>query len=215
MLNLCHRDSFENPAQIVPGQAMDVTLTLDQMAYRLAPGHHLRLALSNSYWPFVWPGPEAATLKLTSGALTLPVHRGIDADEWSPPPAEAAAEWRHKRHSPAKSVRRTETDLLSGEVSLVVAEDSGEVENLDHGLKTHESMSERWSIHPDAPASARAFCVWEQRFARGDWSVRTQASTEMWADGPDLIIRAQLQAWEGETEIFSRMYQDAVPRLFV
>jgi len=215
MLNLCHRDSFENPSQIVPGQGMDVTVTLDQMAYRLAPGHHLRLALSNSYWPFLWPGPEAATLTLTSGRLTLPVHPGVEADEWAAPPAQAAPEWHHKRHSPAKSVRRSETDLLTGLVSLVVEEDGGEVENLDHGLITQESMSERWTIHPNAPATARTSCVWKQRFSRGDWSARTQASAEMWADGPDLIIRAQLQAWEGETEIFSRIWQDAVPRLFV
>jgi putative CocE/NonD family hydrolase len=215
MLNLCHRDSFETPAQMVPGQAMDVSLTLDQMAYRLAPGHHLRLALSNSYWPFLWPSPEAATLTLISGSLTLPLHQGVEVDEWQPPKAEGAAIWHHKRHSTAKSTRKVETDLITGVVSLVVSEDGGKVENLDHGLITHEAMSESWSVHPDTPATARAACIWHQSFSRGDWSVRTEASAEMWADGPDLIMRAQLQAWEGETEIFSRMWQEAVPRLFV
>ena len=212
MLNLCHRDSFETPAQMVPGQKVEVAVTLDQMAFRLAPGHHLRLALSNSYWPFVWPSPEAGRLTVISGSLTLPVHPGVDADEWLPPEAEAAAEWRHKRHSQAKSTRRTETDLLTGAVSLVVSEDSGRVENLDHGLITHEAMTERWTVHPDHPETARASCTWDQRFARGAWSVRTQASADMC---PDLIMRAQLQAWEGETEIFSRIFQHAVPRLFV
>src|SRR5690606_4309191 len=51
MLNLCHRAGMDRPERIRPGEEMTVTLTLDQMAYRLAPGHRLRLALSTTYWP--------------------------------------------------------------------------------------------------------------------------------------------------------------------
>ena len=83
MLNLCHRDSMEDPAPMVPGQGVEVCLALDQMAYRLAPGHRLRLALSNSYWPFVWPSPEAVALTVTAGSLDLPVHDG-SGPEWQP-----------------------------------------------------------------------------------------------------------------------------------
>ncbi|MFM2355410.1 MAG: hypothetical protein RLZZ528_1146, partial [Pseudomonadota bacterium] len=39
LLNLCHRDSAETPSRMVPGRAVPIALTLDQMAYRLAPGH--------------------------------------------------------------------------------------------------------------------------------------------------------------------------------
>ena len=55
MLNLCHRDSMEDPAAMVPGQDTEISCLIDQMAYRLAPGHKLRLALSTTDWPFVWP----------------------------------------------------------------------------------------------------------------------------------------------------------------
>ena len=63
LLNLHHRT--DPPTALVPGECMQVSLTLDQMAYRLAPGHRLRLALSSTYWPWVWPSaadqrPEAA-----------------------------------------------------------------------------------------------------------------------------------------------------------
>ena len=75
MRNLCHRDSMEEPVPMVPGQVVEVVFDLDQMAYRLAPGHRLRLALSNSYWPFVWPSPEAGRLTLAGGSLALPVLR--------------------------------------------------------------------------------------------------------------------------------------------
>ena len=48
-----------------------------QCAHHLRVGHQLRLALSTSYWPIVWPAPEAAevTLHLENCSLILPERR--------------------------------------------------------------------------------------------------------------------------------------------
>ncbi len=137
MLNLCHRASREHPEPMVPGRAEEVEIVLDQMAYRLAPGHHLRLALSTTYWPFVWPSPQAATVTVLEGALDLPVHEGA-GEEWVPPPPEGAAPWKHRVLRKARAERRVETDLIGGAVTLIVADDLGEVENLTHGLTVAE-----------------------------------------------------------------------------
>lgn len=214
MLNLCHRDSMETPAPMVPGQAVDVTFSIDQMAYRLAPGHRLRLALSNSYWPFVWPSPQAGRLTLTAGSLDLPVHQGAAAG-WAPPPAEHASPWKHKILRAGKTSRKIEHDLIGGKVALVVQDDLGDVENLTHGLKTGETMSELWEVHPDDPLSARAVHVWEQRLSRGDWAVRTRAEAEMTATASHLHLNARLCAWDGEVLVFERRWEDRVERRFV
>jgi len=214
MLNLCHRDSRETPVPMVPGQAVEVAFDIDQMAYRLAPGHHLRLALSNSYWPFVWPSPKAGRLTLVAGRLDLPLHQG-DGAGWVPPAAEHAQPWRHKVLRQGKTTRKIETDLISGKVALVIRDDLGDAENLDHGLCTGETMTELWEIHPDDPQSARAVHTWEQRLSRGDWAVRSEAWAEM-TSGPDALrMRASLRAYEGEKLIFERHFDEEVPRLFV
>ena len=214
MLNLCHRDSREHPALMVPGQAVDVAFDIDHMAYRLAPGHCLRLALSNSYWPFVWPSPEQGCLTVTAGQLTLPVHQG-SANEWTPPEPEHAAPWAHRVLRPGKTRRYIEDDLITGTRALIVEDDLGDAENLTHGLCTGESMSERWEIHPDDPLSARAVHVWEQRLSRGDWAVRTKAEAEMTATATHLRMQATLRAWEGDVLVFERAWDDTVPRRFV
>jgi uncharacterized protein len=214
MLNLCHRDGMENPAPLVPGQAVDVAFDIDQMAYRLAPGHRLRLALSNSYWPFVWPSPQAGKLTLVAGRLDLPVHQGV-AGEWTPPPAEHAKPWQHKVLREGKTTRKIETDLITGKVALVIRDDLGDAENLTHGLQTGETMTELWEVHPDDPLSARAVHTWEQRLSRGDWRVRTEVHTEMTASASHLRLQARLTAYEGETKIFERSFDDEVPRVFV
>ncbi len=213
MLNLCHRDGTRTPAPMVPGQVVEVTVPIDMTGYRLAAGHRLRVAISNSYWPFVWPSPAAGVLTLTGGSLTLPVHSGGAA--WTPPPAEHTTPWRHRVIRPARAVRRIEEDMLTGTVALIVESDEGAQENLDHGLIADESLTERWEIHPDDPLSARAVHVWEQVRSRGDWRIRTRAEAEMTASATHLRMTARLTAWEGETQVFSRTWDEEVARDFV
>jgi predicted acyl esterase len=214
MLNLCHRDSREAPAPMVPGQEAEVVFDIDQMAYRLAPGHRLRLALSNSYWPFVWPSPQAGVLTMTGGSLDLPVHEPSE-NEWTPPTPEMGRPWNHRVLRAGRTTRKIETDLITGKVALVIHDDLGDAENLDHGLCTGETMSELWEISPADPLSARAVHVWEQRLSRGDWSVRTRAEAEMTGTASHLRMKARLVAWEGDAVVFDRAFEDEVPRRFV
>mgnify|MGYP006177472663 CR=1 FL=1 len=214
MLNLCHRDSREHPQPMVPGAEVEISFALDQTAYRLAAGHRLRLALSNTYWPFVWPSPRAATLTVTAGSLDLPVPQGSETG-WTPPPPETVPAWKHRVLRPGRASRKIETDLISGRTALVVSDDGGDVENLTHGLCSGETMSERWEVDPADPLSARAVHVWEQRLSRGDWSVRTVATAEMTASATHLRMKATLTAWEGDGVVFERDYDDEVPRRFV
>ena len=215
IVNLCHRASMETPAPMVPGQATEIAFKLDQMGYRVAAGHRLRLALSNSYWPFVWPSPQAGRLTVTAGRLILPVHTGADAPEWTPPPAEHAAPWKHRVIRPGQSRRIAQRDMITGTHALIVEVDLGDNENLTHGLCNGETMSEHWEIHPDDPLSARAVHVWEQRLSRGDWAVRTRAEAEMTATATQLRMQARLTAWEGDRVVFDRRWDDQVPRRFV
>ena len=215
ILNLCHRDSMEHPSHLTPGEAVTAEVVLDDMAYNLAPGHHLRLALSTTYWPFVWPSPQAATLTLLEGSLHLPVHEGGAADEWVPPAPTSATPSKTRAHSPAQAARRVETDLISGRVALVVEDHSGRVESLDHGLIVEENMVERFEVDPADPSQAVARCEWEQRQSRGDWAIRTHAVAEMRSAPEALVFHATLRAWEGEVLVFEREFSESVPRDFI
>ena len=212
MLNLSHRDSMEHPFDPAPGEPLKIRLTLDQTGYRLAAGHSLRLALSTTYWPFVWPSAKAATLSLLSGRLTLPVHPGSDTDECAFPPAEAARPANLLTLREGKAHRTIEHDLISGTHRLVFEVDEGARENLDHGLCSAASCREVWSIQSDDPLSARVDIVWNQELWRGAWRIATEASASMWADEAHLHMEAKLVAYEGEQEVFVREFKDSVAR---
>ncbi len=212
LLNLTHRNSHEFPEALIAGEPTTAAVTLDQIAYRVPAGHRLRVAISTAYWPAIWPSPEAVALTLLSGAVTLPIRPAAVGDEWTFADPEAAEPRQTEQLRPAASERRVERDLESGTVTVIVANDFGEVRDLDHGLVSGSKMSERWTIRPDDPLSARGEIWWEQTLSRGDWSVRTDAVASMRSDAGSFNVAARLGAWEGETQIFARDYRATIPR---
>lgn len=215
-LNLRHRT--DPPTALIPGQRVDVALTLDQMAHRLGPGHRLRLALSNACWPFVWPSPEPVTLRLLGGTLTLPVHDGTDTEITVDPPPPFAPS-RLQSLSPPSEGRRMDTDLIRGTQRLVVTSDTGVLKNPDHGLTTQAVMTETWSIHPANPTSARVDIRWDQTHSRGDWAVRSTLTAAQTCDAQAFTLTATLEVAIDDAgqrpETLRRAFSGRVPRRHV
>lgn len=212
MLNLSHRKDPAAPEPLPVGEPLDITIPLDHLAHRLAPGHRLRLALSTSYWPFLWPLPGKATLILQAGTLDLPVLTG--APDWIPPPPEQLPEPRQSIARPGRWSRETTVDPLTGRQVLTIVEDTGDTRE-PHGLTHGERMTERWEIAPDDPLSARATITWDQRLSRDGWSVQTLAETEMTGNATHLRMTARVTAWEEAEMVFEREETVEVPRDWV
>ena len=132
VLNLCHRESHEKPSPLKPGKRYRVRVQLDDVAYSSPKGHRIRLAISNSYWPLIWPSPEPVLITLLSGAkseLTLPV-RGKRKEKLRPfPPPESAPPLKQRYIREASNYRTSEMDIASGESVLRIVDDFGEAEN--------------------------------------------------------------------------------------
>jgi uncharacterized protein len=215
VLNLAHRDGHTDPRPLTSGEPVTVTLELDAIAYEAPQGHRLRLAVSTAYWPILWPAPAPVTLTITEGRLDLPLRPEQEPGEgpavaFEPP--EGAAPWDVETLRPAAAARRVVEDQATGTITLEIEDDFGEVRDRDHGLAAGSRLSERWSIHPDDPLSARAEARWEQTRARGDWSTRTLAETAMTGDAEAFRITGRLRAWEGDTLVFERDYEESIPR---
>lgn len=212
VLNLSHHAGHAAPAPLVPGEPVEITLPLDHIAYRLPAGHRLRVAISNAYWPLLWPAPEPATLALAKGRVDLPLRTAATDDEASFPPPDAAEPWQVRELRDESHVRVTETDHLTGTVTLRIEDDFGKAEDLDHGLIHGSKATETWSIHPDDPLSARGETHWTQEFARGEWFVRTEAKARMWSDRTHFHLEASLEAFEGDKLVHSRTVSESIPR---
>ncbi len=212
VLNLSHRADPSAPQPLPVGEDVDIMVKLDTIAYRIPPGHRLRVAVSNAYWPLIWPAPEAAQLQISHGALDLPLRALAQGDERAFPPPDAAPAWQTEELRPENHVRRQETDMTTGIVSLVIEDDFGKLRDRDHGLISGSIARELWSIHPDDPLSARGTCHWTDEMQRDDIILRTEATCEMWSDATTFYLRARIEAYENGRLIFDKDVADSVPR---
>jgi hypothetical protein len=211
VLNLTHRNSFEAPEPLVPGDRFETVVALDQIAYRIPAGHRLRVAVSTSYWPYIWPSPERTTVSLE--AANAGVCRSVPRS--CPRRTNAALRnrlvptpWRHENHQAVPIGRRSsETDPETGVVRTVIFNDAGENRDLAHGLISGSTTREHWSIHPDDPQSAKvAYPLGAGPEAAATGATETVADMQMRCDRQlvlDLI--ATLSATENDgSQVFER-----------
>lgn len=215
VLNLTHRDGHEAPVALPPGQPVSLRVQLNDCAHAFPPGHRVRLALATSYWPMLWPSPAAARLSLLPvGMLTLPVRPPADADTALPAfaPPEAATPLARTFLDPPAPTRVASRDQLAGTARFEVHDDTGLYRIEDTGLDYRLTSTDRFSIRPDDPLSARAEVTFEMHNGRGDWRTRAVTSTVLTATATDFRIRAKLDAWEGAQRVASREWDVTVPR---
>jgi uncharacterized protein len=216
VLNLTHRDGHEHPVALPMGQNVTVRLQLNDCAHAFPAGHRIRLALSTTYWPTVWPSPAPAALTLDTAAsrLTLP-HRAPRAEDAAlptfPEPEAAAPLPRTTLDTPRLS-RTASRDQLTGSAHFEVHDDTGLYRIETTGLHYRLSSVDRFDIKPDDPLSARAEVTFEMQQARGEWRTRAVTRTALRATAHAFHIDATLDAWEGERRLVSRNWTVAVPR---
>jgi hypothetical protein len=218
LLNLCHRDGHETPALLEPGRRYTVAMQLNDAAYAFAAGHRLRVSLSTTYWPMVWPSPEAATLTVFTGAsrLSLPVrpHRGdepvvgpLGRPEEGPPMPQTQIR--------AGVEENTVTEDLLGRRVEVRAERGGGVFRIDeHGLEFGRNTSERLAITEADPLSAESEMRVACHVGRDDWQVRIEARTRLTAGAECFHLQADLDVYENGERIFCRSWPSQISRSF-
>jgi uncharacterized protein len=212
-LNLTHREGHDRSVPLNPGTAVEVEFPLNDIAYHLPKGHRLRLALSTSYWPMLWPSAAPLTLLIDpdGSALDLPLRPRLDepAPVFGPP--EQNREGRAEEIRP-EGFQREESILDNGTHQLRLVTDGGARREVSTGIEVAKIITETWKIRPDDPLSARSEAAWTFEVGRGDWQTRTETWTEMTCDATSFHVRAKLEAYDGEALLFSTAWDFSVPR---
>jgi hypothetical protein len=216
LLNLTHRESHEEPRALLPGERYQVRLKLNDCGQRLSPGSRLRLALSTSYFPIVWPAPETVTLQVaTAGSsLTLPVRPPRDSDAKLPAFAEAetAAPLRATQLRAGSGYTRQTRDAATGEIVIERFDDDGLRRLDDIDWEVAVAALRRYAIRPDDPTSASGVTKWTKAYGRGDFRLRAETSTRMTVTKDHFLIAATVDAYEKDTRVFSKEWSAKIER---
>jgi uncharacterized protein len=217
ILNLTHRDSHQSPQPLQPEQRYNIRLTLAETGYAFAPGHRIRIALSTTFWPIVWPSPAPVALTLHTGTsrLILPERspdpadatlRAFDPPEAGPPVSITILE-------PARISRSLTRDLLTGKHILIVEGEGGFLGpgrryRLDPtGTILGHRICRRFEITENDPLSAQIEISEEMELERGEWQVRLTATTRFRSTATDFLVEAEIQAYHGASVIHQRAWQ--------
>jgi hypothetical protein len=219
LLNLTHREGHEDPKPLEPGRRYAVTVRLNAAGHRLAAGHKWRVAVSPTYWPHAWPSPQPVTLSVFTGEasrLDLPVRRPRPGDDNLPAFAEpeTAAPQALRYLRAGRRERTVSRDLTRRDGRLVQTdlEDQGCVRFPGHGLEYGETSLDVYEIVEGDPLSA---CLRSNRtvtLARGGWDIRLETTGVMTADAQNFRLTHTLEAYEGNTRVFSKTSTSVIPR---
>jgi len=103
-------------------------------------------------------------------------------------------------------------DLAKDESRLEVVNDEGvyRIEDIDLEIETRSTESS--VFRDDDFDSLRRETRWVRRFKRGTWEVKTNAHTLLTSSPTHFHIRAELDAYEGDSRMFSRSWDKKIPR---
>ncbi|RKF17301.1 CocE/NonD family hydrolase [Roseovarius spongiae] len=213
VLNLTHRDSHETPAPLKPGETHRARVPIKHVAQTFRKGHRLRLSLSNTYFPMVWPAPEAAalTLDLTDCVLSLPERSGPDGALRDLGAPKAAPPLRVETLEKGGYEWLIERDGQGG-VRVTVTDDDGAIRIIDNDLNVTAKCTETYALDGPDDHAPTARMEWNQDMARGDWRVRTLTETEVTSTATDWKIRARLRAWDGDELAHEQDWSETIPR---
>ncbi|HEY2889644.1 MAG TPA: CocE/NonD family hydrolase [Dongiaceae bacterium] len=216
MLNLTHHASHEKPEALKPGRTYRIQIRMNDIAQTFPKGHRIRLALSASYWPIVWPSPASANVGFVAGSghLVLPVRAARKEDAKLPAFAKAETPTPLARtvHRPGWLREWIDHDLVSGTHVFTTEEDEGVV-TIDHIDMTEEHhKAERFTITEGDPLSAIAEISHSHSFSRGTWKTRMDTWTRMTATASNFVLEGRLDAFEGENRVLSRNWHVLRPR---
>jgi uncharacterized protein len=203
ILNLTHRDSHEHPTAMQRGTFYDVEVPFYMVAHRFKRGSRIRIAISESLWPLLWPSPEIATLTLdlAASSLILPVRPTARVEASFPIPI---------KHSPGSSPY-THTQMGPGTSGHLTHPLSSTL-LADIGTTVQTQSSESLTIKEGDPNSG----VWTQEnmtgWKRGDWDCTVSASFELRSTPEEFHLREVLRASKADEEIFKRERVSTIKR---
>ncbi|HEY6367300.1 MAG TPA: CocE/NonD family hydrolase [Candidatus Binatia bacterium] len=221
LLNLTHHNGHEQPEPLEAGKRYRVKVTMNDVAHAFPAGHRLRLAISTSYWPIVWPAPQAVTVSLYTGEsfVDLPVRSPDPTDAALRPfesPERAAAETTELRPAPLKRI--IERDRTTNETLYAVASGRGDLDSAKLtrikaiGLEVGHTMLKHFRIGEEDPAMAQAEIVQKTWFRRGAWNARVETHSRFSSSPEDFQLEAELSAYEGDALFFTRTWTRRIKR---
>ncbi len=216
LLNLTHRNSHENPEELEPNQTYKIALDFNYVAQRFPAGHQIRVSISSSYWPLAWPSPEPAKLDiyLKNSQLKLPVRKPLDSDQHLRDLGKPGDMRKLPTTLLVPSHREWEVkhNLATNEITLHVTNNDPRYTLDDINWTIQKDVTEKYFYKNNNYDTLRGEVKSQRKFSRNDWEATTITRTILTSTRTHFRIHATLDAYEKDSRIFSKTWDESIPR---
>lgn len=193
-------------------------LRLNDCGYAFLPGHRVRLALSTTSWPMIWPEAIPGTVRFHAGAssLELPVRPPDPADATSPslgepwrpsPAADVLEPPRFARGASLETDRGAERSVVRNTI------DGGRTRLRSTGIVVHAGADDLATITADDPTSARMESRREVVLEHpGGPVLRVEGSLVLTADTDAWRLSGGLVAFQDGVSVADHAIAEVIPR---
>jgi putative CocE/NonD family hydrolase len=190
------------------GKRFSYEIPLKGVAYTFKPGYRIRVALSTTYWPMVWPEHGQGAITLYPDATTF----------FMPSMPDAAVHDLAAFDPPVSAAPVSSEDVVKGDIIRTVSWDatSGAMQLVNTNNRKTWKLGELtlggrgahgYSILPNDGSSAKAYFESVQRYERPGWAIRLEARSDVfWEDG-QLVLESRYDAFENDEKVFAREWR--------
>jgi hypothetical protein len=190
------------------------------MAHHFGQGNRLRVAISTTYWPLIWPSPEAVTLTLYCGtsSIELPIRPQRPEDAKLRPFGSAFVPSTSSSTVLDPGGRQTKTyDWDVGRRTLTIrSERPYSRRRFDAiGTETFGSWREVLVVSDDDPTSARLDREQVSGFFRPGWDIRVESALTLRLTKDQFFLTGEIKAFDAGELFFSRRWERPITRRLV
>ncbi len=219
LLNGSQRDSRLDPEPLEPGKVYDLEFDLHFTTWTFQPGHRVRLAVSNSLFPMIWPTPHPMTTALYLGVestrIDLPAiprkQRPVPAFR-PPEPRDEPVDGRYLESVPWPFGHYVWTRDLANERASLEWRGYAEFENHGRHYRTWErNYYETDDLHP---AESRFSGEGGRQIVIGERTLEFVSKVDVRSDADNFHVTVRRTARENGELVRERTWSEVIARDF-
>jgi hypothetical protein len=221
VLNAAHRNSHTDPEPLEPGQVYELNIDLLAISWVFKQGHRIRVSVTSSHWPILWPLPDPAVICVhLDGAHpsklvmpVIPLRESCDGPTFeAPPQAPDLGVKARPGEEPSLIVSR---NILKGEVTLE-KKTAGGFSLVDRDLALGHWGIIRSQTSTENPAISSVFsdCYEEFRYAHG-LTVGSRGTATISSTKTQFVLHLVVNVEVNGQPFFEKTWLKTVRRYFV
>mgnify|MGYP001485960653 CR=1 FL=1 len=215
LLNLCHNQSNEYPANLEPGKFYDVKIKLKGVAQNIPAGNKLRIAISTTYWPMVWPSAQQNVLRIQPKYCNLVLPKLINESDLKDvifERAEHALPLKINIKNRGNDSRKLTFQIAKNLYEFLVKRDDGTYIIEDIGTEITHKKTKLFKIQKHDPLSSYAKLTSLTKYKRAEWNAKIETTIEMSCDENYFFLKGDLKAFDGGKIFASKHFNERVQR---